>query len=746
MKLTVSLFPAFAIAFCFSLFADDSKTSSCANEKVWQRHTIDDSSRGADGVKLGDINQDGLIDLVTGWEEGGEIHVCLNPGPTRAHNRWPSIIVGHVQDAEDAIFVDIDNDGSLEVISCTEAKTQTVYLHRLSQTNAPNPSPLADLKAWNTAPFTDTEKRQSWMQAVPMDVDGQNGVDLILASKNTGGGIGWLESPKEPLRLDQWTYHPLRDAGWSMSLESYDVDRDGDFDIVFTDRKGSLAGLYWIENPGALANRQRIKWVEHAIGAIGREAMFADIGDINRDGLVDIAVAVKPVEVVVCFQQANDEWREQRIPLEGSSIGDAKAVKIVDINLDGRMDICFTCENARGLRAGIVWLEQLPGDQWKQRPLGGPEGVKFDLMQAIDLDGDGDQDIITCEERDQLGVVWYENPHIDLTTERSDSRPRLAVLTDIGGDPDDQQSLIRLMVYANEFEIEAIIASASGTRGELNKSVTRPDLIRNVVKEYGHVLPNLEKHARGWPTENQLLDVIKSGNPRRERAHIGEGHDTEGSQFLIERIDGGDASRPLNISIWGGQTDLGQALWRVKQQRTEAEYVSFIAKFRVYDINDQDGIADWMRTEFLGLNYILASAPKGRDKREGTYRGMYLTGDESLTSLKWVQENVLCKGPLGSLYPTRTFTAPNPNQCIKEGDTPSWFFFLPLGGNNPSDPTTSGWGGQFVSTPDGWWRDQPRTDSYDPRTTVSRWRTAFQADFAMRMKWCTPDELPNRRK
>lgn len=40
-------------------------------------------------------------------------------------------------------------------------------------------------------------------------------------------------------------------------------------------------------------------------------------------------------------------------------------------------------------------------------------------------------------------------------------RPRLAVLTDIGGDPDDQQSLVRLMVYSNQFEIEALIASAS---------------------------------------------------------------------------------------------------------------------------------------------------------------------------------------------------------------------------------------------------------------------------------------------
>jgi uncharacterized membrane protein len=44
-------------------------------------------------------------------------------------------------------------------------------------------------------------------------------------------------------------------------------------------------------------------------------------------------------------------------------------------------------------------------------------------------------------------------------------KPRLIVLTDIGGDPDDQQSMVRLMVYANEFDIEGLIASASGTPG-----------------------------------------------------------------------------------------------------------------------------------------------------------------------------------------------------------------------------------------------------------------------------------------
>jgi len=318
----------------------------------------------------------------------------------------------------------------------------------------------------------------------------------------------------------------------------------------------------------------------------------------------------------------------------------------------------------------------------------------------------------------------------------AEERPRLAILTDIGGDPDDQQSLIRLLTYANEFRIELLVASAAGTRGELPTAITRPELIRELIDAYEQVLPNLRRHAEGWPEPLQLRQTVKSGNPHRGRDHIGEEHDSEGSRALIERIDAGTPEDRLNIAIWGGQSDLAQALWRVKQERGASGLAEFVRRFRVYDINDQDGIADWLRGEFPGMHYILANAPAGRDKREGTYRGMYLTGDESLTSRSWIDANVRSRGPLGALYPTRTWTAPNPHSCLKEGDTPSWFFFLPLGGNAPDDPSQPGWGGQFRREHDGWFLDLTASDTFDPRTTVSQHRPAYQADFAKRMSWC----------
>ena len=87
--------------------------------------------------------------------------------------------------------------------------------------------------------------------------------------------------------------------------------------------------------------------------------------------------------------------------------------------------------------------------------------------------------------RGDFVVAAYTNRRKDnYATRLKVERPRLAILTDIGGDPDDQQSMIRLMVYSNEFEIEALIASASGTPGELKKAITRPDLILEIVDAY----------------------------------------------------------------------------------------------------------------------------------------------------------------------------------------------------------------------------------------------------------------------
>jgi hypothetical protein len=389
-----------------SLALADDQPVDLAPGPEWQRHAIDNTSKGADGVKLGDINGDGLPDIVTGWEEGNVVRVYLHPGHAKSREPWPQVTVGAVRSAEDALFADLDGNGRLEAVSLTEGKTRTVFWHRFTG----GTDDLLNPDRWQTSAFPATEGTQMWMQALTMNVDGQFGDDLILASKSQGATVGWLQAPESPDDLAAWKYHKLRDAGWIMSLTLQDMDADGDADLLFTDRKGSRNGIFWLANPGTQAARDQATWKENVIGAQGREVMFADIADMNGDGLLDVVAAVKPVDVMIFLRQSDGTWKEQSIHLPAENLGDAKAVKATDANGDGLTDLFFTCENAKSAKEGIVWLEQQKDAAWKQHTLGGPTGLKYDLMQLLDLDNDGDLDVITCEERDQLGVVWYENP------------------------------------------------------------------------------------------------------------------------------------------------------------------------------------------------------------------------------------------------------------------------------------------------------------------------------------------------
>lgn len=315
-------------------------------------------------------------------------------------------------------------------------------------------------------------------------------------------------------------------------------------------------------------------------------------------------------------------------------------------------------------------------------------------------------------------------------------RPRLVILTDIGGDPDDQQSLVRLLTYANEFEVEGLVASASGTPGELKADVVKPELIRDTIRAYGQVRDNLLLHQPGYPSAAELLARVKAGNPKRGVAQLGT--DSEGADWLRAVVDRPDP-RPVNVAIWGGSTELAQALWRVRRDRGEGGLAAFVARLRVYAVTHQDDTGPWIVENFPDLFYVLGRQPEGRDKRESVFRGMYLGGDEALTSRDWLDRHVRQNhGPLGALYPPKTWTAPNPHAALKEGDTPSWFYFLPNGLGDPAHPEWGGWGGRFRHAGRGLYRDAADTVNgvTDARASVWRWRPAFQAEFQARMDWC----------
>jgi hypothetical protein len=199
-----------------------------------------------------------------------------------------------------------------------------------------------------------------------------------------------------------------------MSLVAHDMDGDGDLDILASDRRGPRRGCLWLENPGpqaALASR----WVEHRIGTAGEhEVMFLDIADLDSDGLEDVVVAVRDGPLLFHKRVGLEPTQWQTFPIAlPPNVGTGKAVAVADIDLDGTMDLVFSCENATEGKSGVGWLSHRgtpTGRDWEFHPVSGTMGVKFDRIELLDLDQDGDLDVVTCEETENLGVIWYENP------------------------------------------------------------------------------------------------------------------------------------------------------------------------------------------------------------------------------------------------------------------------------------------------------------------------------------------------
>jgi hypothetical protein len=283
-----------------------------------------------------------------------------------------------------------------------------------------------DPDRWTTAQFSAAHGRR-WMYILPMQVDGKGGVDLVVGSKQEGSMVGWLEAPENPRDVDGWKLHKLMDATWVMSLISSDMDGDGDLDLLLSNRKESSSGVFWLENPGAAAASADARWTKHTIGATGREVMFIDQADLDGDGRAEVIASMKPVEIQVFRQTGSPSapWKTEAFELDAKTVGSAKSVNAVDVDLDGRMDLVFTFELAHPPRSGVVWAPLLPGSPaaiHSLREISGPEGVIFDRGRLVDLDGDGDLDVVVTEEGatttprpddrnvHQLGVIWYENP------------------------------------------------------------------------------------------------------------------------------------------------------------------------------------------------------------------------------------------------------------------------------------------------------------------------------------------------
>lgn len=332
----------------------------------------------------------------------------------------------------------------------------------------------------------------------------------------------------------------------------------------------------------------------------------------------------------------------------------------------------------------------------------------------------------------------------------AEEKQRLFVLTDIENEPDDAMSMVRLLVYANNFDIEGLAATTSIHQ----RSEVATWRIREIVEAYTQIRENLEKHEAGFPTGDFLQSCITEGLPEYGMKAVGEGKDSPASELLIQAVDRDD-SRPLWVTVWGGPNVLAQALWKVKKTRSNKELNKFISKLRVYTISDQDDSGPWIRKEFPELFYIVSPGfSSGGAYHHATWSG--ISGDYFharcaganfvVVTNEWLDRNIRKKGPLGAEYPRWDY--------LMEGDTPSFLYLINNGLNSPGHPDWGGWGGRyelytprmrkwhlFPETRPIWTDAEDEVFGIDGRwhegnhETIWRWREAYQNDFSARMDW-----------
>ncbi|SFR62855.1 DUF1593 domain-containing protein [Maribacter stanieri] len=351
---------------------------------------------------------------------------------------------------------------------------------------------------------------------------------------------------------------------------------------------------------------------------------------------------------------------------------------------------------------------------------------------------------------------------IQSSLSQTTKKNRVIILSDIEADPDDTQSFVRLFLYANEIDIKGIVATTSCWM----QTTINPNSIEKIVDAYGKIQPNLLKHQKDYPSAEALRSIIKEGLPKYGMTGVGDGMDSEGSDWIISELEKDD-DRPLWISVWGGVNTLAQSLHKIKNTKSIKDAKKLISKLRVYTISDQDDSGLWIRNNFPDVFYIVSP---GDNYEDATWTGVntFIKGiDNTTISNEWLADNIQQNhGPLGAIYPDVAWGV--------EGDTPAFLSLIPNGLNESEHPNWGSWGGRYeLYKPDfsktkkgnsiveigaekrAIWTNA--IDNYTPhipskygrsvkpdstsftgfKETLWRWRDDFNNDFAARMDWCT---------
>jgi hypothetical protein len=354
-----------------------------------------------------------------------------------------------------------------------------------------------------------------------------------------------------------------------------------------------------------------------------------------------------------------------------------------------------------------------------------------------------------------IQVFFYSGLAQKSSKQSNEDKPRIIVTSD--GEIDDECSMVRFLLYANDWDIEGIITSSSQYHWHGHKWAG-DDWNRPYLDAYAAVYPNLVKHDKSYPSPEHLKANTFVGNVETE----GEMDSiTAGSQHIVMVLLDKSDVRPVWIQAWGGTNTIARALKTIEEKYPE-RMLEVANKIRFFFIWEQDTTYQAYILPHWGKYNILTIICDQFWALAYDWEKILPKEKQEYFSREWMIPNILQNhGPLCALY-----KAKENGDFRSEGDSPAFLHNVNTGLRNMEFPGYGGWGGRYNKVRGNTWLDPIPDSSYMypegrwyTQTAWGRkymreeypqnkdfmdlyfkpiwfWADAMQNDFAARADWC----------
>lgn len=350
------------------------------------------------------------------------------------------------------------------------------------------------------------------------------------------------------------------------------------------------------------------------------------------------------------------------------------------------------------------------------------------------------------------------------------TKPRIIVTSD--GEIDDECSIVRFLLYSNEWDVQGIITSSSQYHWHGHRWAG-DDWINPYLVAYRDVYPNLIQHSEDYPTPDYLKSIALIGNveDQGEMDSI-----TPGSQHMVKVFLDESKDNPIWLQAWGGTNTIARALKTIEEEHPD-KMEQVAKKLRFFFIWEQDSTYQaYIRPHWGKFNIPTIICDQFWAI---AYQWDKVMPKDKLDYFKanWMKSNILeDHGALCSLYQAykggddkEGWKAGGPNQkgnFRSEGDSPAFIHTIPTGLRTLESPAYGGWGGRYVNVRENTWLDPVHEPNYvypegrwytatawgrnymrnvypenqdlmkEYFKPITRWADALQNDFAARADWC----------